>query len=333
MASDSEQRPREANILVSVVIPVLNEAGNLGPLTVELERVKAMIDGGLEVIFVDDGSTDESWSQIVALSQRHRWIRGLRFLANRGQTSAMVAGMEAARGELVAFLDADLQNDPADLPRMIEPIASGAADLVCGWRKDRKDSLVRIAPSLVANRLINQAFGLDLHDLGCSLKVCRREFLEEIQLYGEMHRFIPCYAKAQGARIVEMVVNHRERRAGKSHYGMDRIGKVLVDLLTAKMLNDYGSKPAYMFGKFALLFFILGTAAFGVVVYRTFVLDRPESTPMIFMMLLAYLTALISLMSGLLAELNIRTLYGVGRKRPFRVVEEAPREGEGASRH
>ncbi len=332
MTVESEVPSRRA-ILLSIVVPVLDEADNLEPLTIELESLTDRLDGDLEVIFVDDGSTDDSWTKIVELSKTRSWVRGLRFLSNRGQTSAMVAGIEASHGELIAFLDADLQNDPADVPELVELIVAGDADLVCGWRRERKDSVLRTFPSHVANRLINWSFDLNLHDLGCSLKVCRRQFLEEIQLYGEMHRFIPCYAKAQGARIEERVVNHRERHAGKSHYGMDRIGKVLVDLLTAKMLNDYGSKPAYLFGKVALLFFALGTLAFGVVVYRTFVLDRPESTPMIFMMLLAYLTALISLMSGLLAELNIRTLYGVGGRRPFRIVEKVPGEDTAGTKH
>jgi len=325
MSMDSGQsQGGDAGVRLSIVVPVLNEIENLDALAAELASLATSIDGGIEAIFVDDGSTDGSWKKIVALARAHDWIRGLRFLANRGQTSAMVAGLEASRGELIGFLDADLQNDPADISRMMAPILAGETDLVCGWRKERRDSWLRVMPSHVANRLISYAFGLRLHDLGCTLKICRREFLDEIQLYGEMHRFIPCYARTQGARITEMVVSHRPRRAGRSHYGMDRIGKVLVDLLTAKMVNDYGSKPAYFFGKIALLFFVLGTIAFGIVVYRTFVLDRPQSTPMIFMMLLAYTTALISMMSGLLAELNIRVMYGVGRRKPFRVIEETP---------
>ena len=333
MVSESERVVDGAEpVRLSIVIPVLDELENLEPLAAELSTLVDSMAERVEVIFVDDGSSDGSWPKIVELSRRHSWIRGLRFLANRGQTSAMVAGIEAARGDLIGFLDADLQNDPADIPGMMEPILSGSADLVCGWRKKRKDSFVRIFPSFVANRMISSAFDLDLHDLGCTLKVCRREFLEEIQLYGEMHRFIPCYAKSQGARITEVVVNHRPRQAGESHYGMSRIGKVLVDLLTAKMLNDYGSKPAYFFGRIALFFFLLGTIAFGVVLYRTFLLDRPQSTPMIFMMLLAYVTALISLMSGLLAELNIRTMYGAGRRKPFRVVEETAENEADSSR-
>jgi len=333
MPNDADQSEERREVVrLSIVIPVLNEIDNLDALAGELAPLASQIEGGFEAIFVDDGSTDGSWQKIVELSKRHSWARGLRFLANRGQTSAMVAGLEASRGELIAFLDADLQNDPADLPDMIVPINQGQADLVCGWRRNRQDSFVRVLPSHVANRLIGMSFGLRLHDLGCTLKVCRREFLDEIQLYGEMHRFIPCYAKTQGARIAETVVNHRPRRAGSSHYGMDRIGKVLVDLLTAKMVNDYGSKPAYFFGKIAFLFFVLGTVAFGIVVYRTFVLDRPQSTPMIFMMLLAYTTALISMMSGLLAELNIRVMYGVGRRKPFRVIEETPSNARSGDR-
>jgi glycosyltransferase involved in cell wall biosynthesis len=325
MASQSnEPGSGQARPRLSIVVPVLNEIENLDSLASELDRLTNAIEGGFEAIFVDDGSTDGSWQKIVELARARPWARGLRFLANRGQTSAMVAGIEEARGELVAFLDADLQNDPADLPRMMAPILSGESDLVCGWRRGRRDSFVRVFPSWAANRLISLAFDLRLHDLGCTLKVCRREFLDEIQLYGEMHRFIPCYARTQGARISELAVNHRPRRAGKSHYGMERIGKVLVDLLTAKMVNDYGSKPAYFFGRIAFVFFLLGTIAFGVVLYRTFLLDRPQSTPMIFMMLLAYLTALISMMSGLLAELNIRVMYGVGRRKPFRVIEKTP---------
>jgi len=311
-------------ILLSVVVPVLDEKANLLPLIDELTRALAAVGGASEVVFVDDGSTDGSWAVIEEIARTRSNVSGIRFLANRGQTAAMVAGIAESRGELIAFLDADLQNDPGDLVRMIAPIVAGEADLVCGWRRDRKDGLSRTFASRVANAMIRKSFSLKIHDLGCTLKVCRRVFLDEIQLYGEMHRFIPIYAQAQGARLIEMPVNHRPRAAGVSKYGMNRIGKVLVDLLTAKMLNSYGSKPAYFFGRIAMTFFVLGTAAFAVVAYRTFALERPQSTPMIFFMLLAYVTGLLSLMSGLLAELNIRVLYQAGGRKPYRVIERTP---------
>lgn len=311
-------------VLLSVVVPVFDEAENLAALVDELGAALATVPGPTEVIFVDDGSRDGSWELIARLTRERQGFRAIRFLANRGQTAAMVAGIEEAQGELIAFLDADLQNDPKDLVRMLEPILAGSADLVCGWRRDRKDGLSRTTASRVANSIIRKAFALRIHDLGCTLKVCRRVFLEEIQLYGEMHRFIPIYAQAQGARLTELPVNHRPRAAGVSKYGMNRIGKVLVDLLTAKMLNTYGSKPAYFFGRIAMAFFVLGTIAFGVVAYRALILSRPQSTPMIFFMLLAYVTGLLSLMSGLLAELNIRVLYQAGGRKPYRVIERTP---------
>jgi dolichol-phosphate mannosyltransferase len=323
-AARGGQQGSEGGVLLSVVVPVFDEAANLAALVDELASALAGVPGRTEVILVDDGSRDGSWELISRVTAERPTFRAIRFLANRGQTAAMVAGIEEARGELIGFLDADLQNDPKDLLRMLEPILAGDADMVCGWRRDRKDGLSRTTASRLANALIRKAFSLKIHDLGCTLKVGRRVFLEEIQLYGEMHRFIPIYAQAQGARLIELAVNHRPRAAGVSKYGMNRIGKVLVDLLTAKMLNTYGSKPAYFFGRIAMAFFLLGTVALGIVSYRTFVLSRPQSTPMIFFMLLAYVTGLLSLMSGLLAELNIRVLYQAGGRKPYRVIERTP---------
>lgn len=310
-------------LLLSVVVPVFNEVENLEPLVREVGEVLASLDGPCELILVDDGSRDGSWDRIRELGHGRPWLRGLRFLGNQGQTAAMAAGIEAARGELVAFLDADLQNDPHDLPAMIEAIRAGRADIVCGWRANRKDRTVsRVIPSLVANFLITHALGLPLHDVGCTLKVFRRVYLENVELYGEMHRFIPAYCAAQGARILEVVVNHRPRLHGQSKYGLSRVYKVLIDLLTVKMLNTYGSKPAYFFGKLGFLFFGFGTAAFLLVAWRALVLDRPQSTPMIFFMLLAYVASLVCMTSGLLAEINIRVLYRVGGRRSYRVIDE-----------
>ena len=310
-------------LLLSIVVPILNEADNIDALLHEIEEVLPSVGGRSEVILVDDGSLDGSWQKIEEASRRYRWVRGLRFLANRGQTAAMVAGIDAARGKLVAFLDADLQNDPHDIPKLMAPVLEGRADLVCGWRAHREDNLLlRTFPSKLANLLIRSAFRIEVHDLGCTLKVGRKVFLEDIQLYGEMHRFIPVYAQAQGARIAEETVNHRPRARGVSKYGLGRIWKVLVDLLTVKMLNSYGSKPAYFFGKIGLTFFGLGLAAFALTAYRAVILGKVEATPMIFIMLLMFITSLICMMSGLLAEINIRVLHQVGSRRSYRVIEE-----------
>ena len=307
---------------LSVVIPLYNERENLAALVAEIDSVRGALPAPLEVILVDDGSTDGSWGAVRELCASRPWLRGVRFLGNQGQTAAMAAGIAEARGEYLAFMDADLQNDPRDLARMLEPIVAGRADGVCGWRRDRKDrQLSRVLPSKLANAIIARSLGIALHDTGCTLKVFRRVFLEDVHLVGEMHRFIPAYAKSQGARLVEMPVNHRERKFGSSKYGLTRIYKVLIDLMTVKVLNAYGTKPAYFFGKLGLGCALFGTAAFFVVAYRTFVLHRPESTPLIFIMLLLYITALICFMSGLLAEINVRILHSSGDRRPYKIVE------------
>lgn len=294
----------------------------------EIEEVRASLPGKSELILVDDGSRDGSWDRIRELAIDRPWLRGLRFLGNQGQTAAMAAGIEHARGDMIAFLDADLQNDPRDLPGMLAAILEGRADVVCGWRARRKDrTFSRIVPSLVANFLITHALGLRLHDVGCTLKVFRRVYLENVELYGEMHRFIPAYCAAQGGRIVEVEVNHRPRLHGKSKYGLSRVYKVLIDLLTVKMLNTYGTKPAYFFGKLGFLFFGVGTAAFLLVAWRALFLNHPESTPMIFFMLLMYVASLICVTSGLLAEINIRVLHRVGGKRSYRVIDEVGTPG------
>ena len=311
-----------ARPLLSLVIPVYNEVDSIEPLVREIGEAIPAIAGGVEVIFVDDGSRDGSFERIRACLQGRPWLRALRFLGNQGQTAAIAAGVDAATGELVAFMDADLQNDPKDLPGLIGPILEGSADVVCGWRTKRRDkTLSRVAPSLVANFLIRVFLDLRLHDLGCTLKVFRRCYLEDVSLLGEMHRFIPAYARAKGARIVERPVNHRERLHGESKYGLTRVYKVLIDLVTVKMLNTYGTKPAYFFGKIGFFFFGLGSITLAIVAYRVLFLHRPEATPMVFIMLLLYIASLICFMSGLLAEINIRVLHATSGSRPFKIVE------------
>lgn len=306
---------------LSIIIPVRDEAENVGPLLAELAAFRQAHPYVLEVIVVDDGSRDGSWQAIREAALAHAWIRGLRFRGNRGQTAAITAGIQHSRGDLIAFLDADLQNDPADIPRMLEPILAGQADVVCGWRRRRRDTFTRTLSSVAANWLIRKVLRLQIHDVGCTLKIFRRESLEGVNLLGEMHRFLAAYAQAQGARLVEMEVNHRPRTRGTSKYGFSRIGKVLIDLLTTVMLSSYGPSPAYLFGKIAAALFAVGTVAFGIVATRVLILHRYESTPMVFIWVLCYISALIALMSGLLAEMNVRVLYQVGVRKPFDIRE------------
>ena len=321
MALAEVPAPARATFL-SIVIPVFNEVDNLQPLISEIEATMPAMRGPVEVIVVDDGSRDGSWPLIRSLTTTRPWLKAIRFLTNRGQTAAMAAGIAAASGEIIAFLDADLQNDPHDIPKLLEPILNGNADVVCGWRANRRDStLTRTLPSVLANFLIRKSLHFAVHDVGCTLKAIRRAYIQDVALFGEMHRFLPSYAKSQGARLEEVVVSHRARQAGKSKYGFERVWKVLIDLLTVKMLNEYGASPAYLFGKVAMIFFLLGAAAFGVVSWRVLVEHHYEATPMVFAMTLLFITGLLTLMVGLLAEINIRVLHQVGGQRGYKVVE------------
>lgn len=315
-------------LALSIVVPIRDERESIPTLVAELERFRDAFGEPMEVILVDDGSRDGSWDIIRDRAIGRSWIRAIRFRAGRGQTAAMTAGIQASRGEYLTFLDADLQSDPADILPLLNKVRSGEADVACGWRRHRKDNpLLRTLPSVLANWLIRVVLHLKIHDLGCTMKVFRREYIESVNMIGEMHRFLAAYAQAQGARLVEMEVNHRPRVHGESKYGLSRTGKVLMDLFTVVMLNSYGASPAYLFGKMAAFLFTLGTIAFGIVCYRVFALHRPQSTPMIFMMMLAYIAGLISLMSGLLAEINVRVLYQVG---VFKTFDVRDRIGFGA---
>ncbi len=320
--------PAPERLILSIVAPVFNEVGNLEPLVREIEEVRASLSGESELILVDDGSRDGSWDRHPRTGDRSSLAPRSPVPREPGPDRGDGRRDRARERRLIAFLDADLQNDPHDLPGMLATILEGRADVVCGWRAHRKDRTVsRIVPSLVANLLITHALGLRLHDVGCTLKVFRRVYLENVELYGEMHRFIPAYCAAQGGRIVEVEVNHRPRLHGESKYGLSRVYKVLIDLLTVKMLNTYGSKPAYFFGKLGFVFFGVGTAAFLLVAWRALFLNHPESTPMVFFMLLMYVASLVCVTSGLLAEINIRVLHRVGGKRSYRIIDEVGTPG------
>ena len=242
---------------VSVFLPVFNEAPNLLPLHAKLDEALKALGRSAEIVYVDDGSTDGSLKILRGITELDPRVRVIALRRNYGQTAAMAAGIDAAKGEVLIPMDADLQNDPADIARLLEKLDEGY-DVVSGWRKNRKDKMItRKIPSMLANRLISWIGGVPLHDYGCSLKAYLRESLEDVRLYGEMHRFIPIYAAWAGARVTEIPVEHHARTMGKSKYGLSRTLKVVFDLMTIKFMASYQTKPIYVFGSFGMLAFVI----------------------------------------------------------------------------
>ncbi|PYR64268.1 MAG: glycosyltransferase, partial [Acidobacteria bacterium] len=248
---------------ISVVIPIRNEAPALKDLHREVTQTLAGWGRSYELIIVDDGSTDDSFEILAHLQAVDPRLRVIRFRRNFGQTAAFAAGFDHARGRVIVTSDGDLQNDPRDIPAMVDVLERGA-DIVCGWRKNRKDAfLSRRLPSMIANRVISIATGVRLHDYGCSLKAFRAEVVKPLKLYGEMHRFIPAIASEQGVAIAEVVVNHRERPHGRSKYGIGRTIRVILDLLTVKFLLSYSTRPLQIFGLIGLVMLLPGLAITG----------------------------------------------------------------------
>lgn len=326
---------------LSVVIPLFNEEGNVEPLLDELFATLEGLGSRFEVVAVDDGSRDGTWAALERAAARSPALRVLRFRRNFGQTAAMSAGIDAARGAVIVPMDGDLQNDPADIPRLLQRLEgrlaghpAEAVDVVSGWRRNRQDrEWGRKLPSRIANRLISLVSGVRLHDYGCSLKAYRRDVLHGVRLYGEMHRFIPVYASWQGARVAELVVNHRSRHTGRSKYGLGRTGKVLLDLLVVKFLASYTTKPIYLFGGFGLISLGLAVACgVAAVVYKLLGLKDLVQTPLPLLAVAFALAGLLALLMGLLAELLIRTYYESQEKRPYLVTAElnAPRPAPAA---
>ena len=311
---------------ISVVIPLFNEEENVRALLEELFAELAKLGRSFEVICVDDGSRDRTFQELSRIAAERRELRVIRFRLNFGQTAAMSAGIEAARGDVIVPMDGDLQNDPADIGKLLTKLDTGF-DVVSGWRKNRQDrELGRKLPSRIANRLISAISGVRLHDYGCSLKAYRRDVLRDIKLYGEMHRFIPIYASWQGARVSEMVVNHRARRAGRSKYGLSRTFKVVLDLMVVKFLASFATKPVYVFGGFGLLSFACAAAAFlWALYYKVAGLKDFVETPLPLVTVMFTLVGALSLLMGLLAELVVRTYYESQDKRPYLIAEELNR--------
>jgi glycosyltransferase involved in cell wall biosynthesis len=306
---------------LSVILPVLNERDNLEPLHERLTEALEPMGRDYEVVYVDDGSTDGSWDVLKKLAEADARVRLVRLRKNFGQTSALAAGFAHARHPILVTLDADLQNDPKDIPRLVERLGD-SYDVVSGWRRRRSDPwLTRLLPSHAANFLIKKVSGVPLHDFGCTLKAYRREIVQDVSLYGEMHRFLPVLAAWVGGRVTEMEVTHHPRTRGVSKYGLLRTYKVLVDLITLKLVGDFSSRPNYIFGGFGLLSLVLGFLSLDVVAYRVFVLRRLEATPLVFLMVLFFITGVFSLFIGFLAEIVIRGFYDTQRKPTFYVRE------------
>ena len=295
---------------LSIIIPVLNEAGTLSELTEGVRQELDRLGRRWEMIFVNDGSTDHSEEILNGFAEKDNRIRVIHFRRNFGQTAAMMAGFDFARGDILIPMDGDGQNDPADISRMLKFLEQGY-DVVSGWRKDRQDNFIqRNIPSILANRLISVVSGVRLHDFGCSLKAYKRTVVDGIRLYGEMHRFLPIYASWHGAKITEVVVNHRPRRAGRSKYGLERVAKVLLDLLVVKFLDSAAQKPMYVFGGCGIFSLILSGLAFLWMLYlKIFKNFAFITTPIPLIVVMTFMIGMMCILLGLLAEMIMRTFY------------------------
>ncbi len=309
-------------IELSVVIPIRNEEASLRELHREFTESLTRWGGSYELILVDDGSTDRSFEIMAEIQAADPRVRVIRLRRNFGQTAAFAAGFDYARGRLIATSDGDLQNDPADLPGMVALIERGH-DIVCGWRRDRKDPfLSRRLPSMIANALISTVTGVHLHDYGCSLKVFRAEIVKGMRLYGEMHRFLPAIASEQTSSIVEMRVNHRPRKYGRSKYGIGRTGRVILDLLTVKFLLSYSTRPLQFFGLLGGCIGLTGAAISGWLAYEWLIgATALSNRPLLLLGILLIVTGVQLVTIGLVAEIQARTYHESQNKATYAVRE------------
>src|SRR5687767_946385 len=312
---------------LSVFLPVLDEEENLRPMHAKIRAALDELGKSAEVIYVDDGSTDRSLEILREIAAEDDRVRVVSLRRNYGQTAAMSAGIDAARGQILIPMDADLQNDPADIKRLLDKLDEGY-DVVSGWRKNRQDKMIsRRIPSQIANKIISWIGGVPLHDYGCSLKAYRREVIQDVKLYGEMHRFIPIYASWAGARVAEIPVDHHARTMGKSKYGISRTIKVVFDLMTIKFMAEYHTKPIYVFGTFGMIAFLLAAiAGIWAVILKlegtSFILTP---LPVITVVMLAISVQFF--LMGLLAELLVRTYHESQDKAIYAVREMIGFEG------
>jgi glycosyltransferase involved in cell wall biosynthesis len=338
---------------LSVIVPVYNEVDNLEPLSREVHSVLDAAKIDFELIFADDGSTDDTPRVLDRLASESPRVRVVTLRRNSGQTAALSAAFDQARGRVLVPMDGDLQNDPADIPRLLEKLNEGF-DVVSGWRRNRKDAFVsRRVPSRIANRLVAWLSGMPLHDFGCTLKAYRRAVLDDVRLYGEMHRFVPIYAAWQGARVAEIEVNHRPRTRGRSKYGIGRTFRVVLDLVLIRFLDRYSQRPMHLFGGFGLVCLLLASLSFSAATFfkivaliarSRFGTDRTAwppfydnfgkdfvEAPLPEFVALFGVTGILSILMGLLAEMVMRTYFESQNKRIYQVKERATSDRRNAS--
>jgi glycosyltransferase involved in cell wall biosynthesis len=317
---------------ISIVVPMRNESPNVERLYRELTSSLAGFGRSYEILAIDDGSRDDTFQLLEELQAKDARVRIIRFRRNFGQTAAFAAGFKYARGRYIVTLDGDNQNDPADIPGMIQMLEQQDLDIVCGWRKDRKDAFLnRRLPSMIANSIISQATGVKLHDYGCSLKVFRAEVVKAMKLYGEMHRFLPAIASEFGVEIGEKVVNPRARTHGKSNYGITRTFRVLLDLMTVKFLSSYSTRPLQMFGGVGVAMGTAGVLICVWITYQRFFGYQSANRPLLIVGGIMALGGVILIMNGLLAEMLSRT-YHESQDKPTYAIREIRETLPGRSR-
>lgn len=317
-----ENRPLET---ISILIPLYNEVDNIFPLVEKLIKTLIKTEKPYEVIFIDDGSTDGTLDVLIECCKRNPNIKIISLTRNFGQTAALSAGIDACKGDIVIPMDGDLQNDPEDILLLLKKMDEGY-DVVSGWRKNRKDPFFsRRLPSIIANKIISLISGVHLHDYGCTLKAYRKEILKNIRLYGEMHRFVPIYANWVGAQVTEIPVHHYPRQSGSSKYGIERVFKVILDLMVVKFLMSYSQKPIYVFGGMGLLMifgaFLSGLFALYLKYFKgtSFIL-----TPLPLLFVLLLILGFFSILMGFLAEIMTRTYYESQGKPTYYIKETIP---------
>lgn len=323
-----EPQPR-----LSIIVPVYNEKANLEDLYQGLTGVLQGLGVDYEILFIDDGSNDGGTRILADLAEQDDHVLVLMFVRNFGQTAALSAGFDHARGEIIIPMDADLQNDPADIPQILDKLDEGY-DVVSCWRKDRQDPwLTRVLPSRAANRIISWISGVRLRDYGCTLKGYRSEFLQHIRLYGEMHRFIPVYASWTGAKVTEIPVRHHPRRHGRSKYGLLRTIKVPLDLMTVKFLVTYSTKPMYLFGGLGLVSILFGWLLSALALYQKFLQDvKVHRNPLLLLSVFLCIVGIQFILFGLVAELIIRT-YHESQGKPTYILSRTIRKEQESRPH